>query len=344
MKIGLYAGMHDDALRFIRQMGLRQVISAPPATPEGVFDLPTLLRMKSYVESFGLQWEVIENLPTQYYYRAMWGLPGRDEQIEKCLRSIRNVGAAGIPVLQYGWMILGGLRTEYSPTGRGGSRYSRFDLSIAEQHPLAAMDWLGTSPDYPRAPDRSLDAEEAWEHYSYFLRCLVPVAEEAGVKLAIHPDDPPIPQYMGVARIISSLDALQRVIDTVPSPNNGLGFCQGTIATMAGVDVVEAIYRFGRQNKIFFAHLRNPRGQVPRFDEVFPDEGDTDLFAAVRAYRDVGFDGVVRIDHCPSIVDDNDRAERSFAYQTGYAKGLVHALRAFETDFPRPQPALRGGQ
>jgi len=329
MKIGLHAGMQDDALRFIRQLGLNQVISAPPAA-NGYFELPTLLRMKTYFASFGLQWEVIENLPTQLYYKAMWGLPGRDEQIENCIRSIRAVGAAGIPVLQYGWMILGGLRTEYSPTGRGGARYSRFDLSIAEQHPVAAMDWLGSDPNYPKAPDRELDAAEAWEHYTYFLRCLVPVAEEAGVKLAIHPDDPPIPHYMGVARIISSLDALQRVIDTVPSPNNGLGFCQGTIATMTGVDVVQAIYRFGRQNKIFFAHFRNPRGQSPRFDEVFPDEGDTDMAAAVRAYHDVGYDGVIRIDHCPGIVGDNERSDRSFAYQVGYAKGLVAALQSVD--------------
>jgi len=338
MKIGLYAGTNDEAVRFVKQVGVQQVVSAPPAYPGDLFDLPTLLRMKTYYESFGLRWEVIENLPTQYYYKVMYGLPGQDEQIENCIKSIRNVGAVGIPVLQYGWMILGGLRTEYSPTGRGGARYSRFDLSIAEQHPVACMDWLGSSPFYPKVPDREMDAEEAWEHYTYFLKCLVPVAEEAGVKLAIHPDDPPIPHYMGVARIISNLDALQRVIDTVPSPNNGLGFCQGTVATMTGVDVVEAIYRFGRQNKIFFAHLRNPRGQAPKFDEVFPDEGDTDMFAAVRAYRDVGFDGVIRIDHCPGMVGDNERAERSFAYQVGYAKGLVEALQAFEPAFPR-----RGG-
>ncbi len=334
MEIGLYANTDADALRLIRQLGLQQVISTPPARPEGYFDLPTLLRMKTWFQSFGLQWQVIENLHTQYYYKAMWGLPGRDQQIENCITSIRNVGIAGIPVLQYGWMILGGLRTEYSPRGRGGARYPRFDLSVAEQHPVASLDWLGSDPYYPKAPDRELDADEAWQHFAYFLRCLVPVAEEAGVKLAIHPDDPPIPHYMGVARIISNLDALQRVIDCVPSPNSGLGFCQGTVATMPGVDVVDAIYRFGRQNKIFFAHFRNQRGQAPRFDEVFPDEGDTDMFAAVRAYRDVGFDGVIRIDHCPGMVDDNARSDRSFAYQVGYAKGLVTALRTFDDHFP----------
>jgi mannonate dehydratase len=160
------------------------------------------------------------------------------------------------------------------------------------------------------------------------------VAEEVGVKLALHPDDPPISQYAGVPRIFHNLDALQRAIDTVPSPNHGLGFCQGTVATMAGVDAVEAIYRFGRQNKIFFVHFRNPRGQTPVFAEVFPDEGDTDMFAAVRAYRDVGVDGVARIDHCPPMLGDNDRHERSFAFQGGYAKGLVEALQAFEPAFP----------
>jgi mannonate dehydratase len=136
---------------------------------------------------------------------------------------------------------------------------------------------------------------------------------------------------MGVARILSSLEGLQRLIDAVPSPAIGLGFCQGTIASMSGVDMVQAIRRFGQQGKIFFAHFRNPRGQVPVFEEVFPDEGDSDLLAAVRAYREVGFDGVIRVDHAPAVVDD-PHGERTFGYQVGYFRGLVDAIEILDAE------------
>jgi mannonate dehydratase len=325
MKIALSAGESEEALRFIRQLGLRHVVSGLPAHLSGVLELEALQHRRAFYAAAGLVWDVIENLPTEHYHKAMFGLPGRDEQIERVRASIANVGRAGISVLQYQWMLLGGLRTEYSPTGRGGARYPRFDLAVARRSPAAALDWLGGGP-YPHLPDREIGAEEVWDNLVYFLKGVVPAAEEAGVKLAVHPDDAPVPSYMGVARILVDLEGLQRVVDAVPSPCNGLGFCMGTIGTMAGVDVVQAIRRFGSQDRIFFAHFRNPRGQVPYFDEVFPDEGDIDMLQAVRAFRDVGFDGVIRIDHCPGVRGDNERADRSFAYQVGYVKGLVQAV------------------
>ena len=329
MKIALQLTPTEEAVRFAHQVGIRHVVCALPASPSGYLDLESLCQTRDCFDKAGLSWDVIENLPPLHYHKVMFGLPGRDEQIAHVCTTIRNMGRAGIGVLQYQWMLLGGLRTEYSPTGRGGARYSRFDQKVAMRAPAAALDWFvrrGGEMAYPRLPDRELRNEQVWGNLCYFLERIVPVAEEAGVKVAVHPDDAPIPSYMGVARILVNLDALQRVIDAVPSPYNGLGFCQGTIATMAGVDMIEAIHRFGRQGKIFFAHFRNPRGQVPYFDEVFPDEGDTDMFAAVAAYRDVGFDGVIRIDHCPSVIDDSRGAHRSFAYQVGYMKGLLAAL------------------
>jgi len=325
MKIALSVGASEEAVQFVRQLGLRHVVHGLPGS--GNYD--TLMRTREFFAAAGLSWDVIENLPAEHYDKAMFGLPGRDEQIAQVCATVRNVGRAGIGVLQYQWMLLGGLRTEYSPTGRGGARYSRFDLNVARRSPAAALDWLGSGP-YPHLPDRDLSSEEVWDNLIYFLERVVPVAEEAGVKLAVHPDDAPVPSFMGVARILVSLEALQRVVDAVPSPCNGLGFCQGTIATMAGVDAVEAIRRFGRQDKIFFAHFRNPRGQVPRFDEVFPDEGDTDMVAAVRAYQEVGFDGVARIDHCPGVIGDSAGSARSFAFQVGYLKGIVQALETGE--------------
>jgi len=326
MKIALQAGESEDYVAFIRQLGLRHVVSNLGTPPSGVLDIGLLEARRDFYASRGLSWDVIENLPTEHYDDVMFGLPGRDRQIDNVCRTVENMARAGIGVLQYGWMLLGGIRTEYSPTGRGGARYPRFDLAVAQRAPAAALDWLGLGkPRYPHIPDAELSTEQVWEHLVYFLERVVPVAEGVGVKLAAHPDDPPIPFYMGVARVLASCDDMQRLIDAVPSPSNGLGFCMGTVATMAGMDAVAAIRHFGRQGRIHFAHFRNPRGQVPYFDEVFPDEGDIDMVAAVEAFDEVGFDGVIRIDHCPGVIGDSG-ADRSFAYQVGYLKGLVQAL------------------
>jgi mannonate dehydratase len=333
MKIALHAGQSAAEARFIRQLGLEDVVSGVSPSPSGIIELETLERQKEFFATHGLKWDVIENLPPPLYDHVMLGEEGREKQIDQVCQSIENIGRAGIGVLQYQWMILGGLRTEYSPTGRGGARYPRFDLAVASRAPAAAMDWLGDSR-YPRIPERRISAEQVWENLVYFLERAVPVAEAAGVRLAVHPDDAPVPEYMGVARIFISVDSLQKAVDAVPSPNNGVGFCMGTIGTMADTDVVEGIRTLGGQDRIFFAHFRNPRGQVPCFDEVFPDEGDIDMVQAVHAFADVGFDGVIRIDHCPGVIGDNARADRSFAYQVGYLKGLVQSHDSLHRNLP----------
>jgi mannonate dehydratase len=329
MKIALALGSSQREMQFARQLGLRYVVSALPANPKGYLELDDLRETRARFAEHGLSFDVIENLPTPHYYKAMFGLPGRDEQITDVCTTIRNMGKAGIGVLQYQWMLLGGLRTEYCPVGRGGARVSRFDWEVAQRSPIAALDWRPGPDGLIHTPDRDLSAEQVWDNLTYFLERVIPVAEEAGVKVAAHPDDAPISSFMGVARILTSLEGLQRLIDTVPSPCNGLGFCQGTIASMAGVDMIDAIHHFGRQGKIFFAHFRNPRGQVPVFEEVFPDEGDTDMLAAVRAYRAVGFDGVIRVDHAPDVVGDT-HGERTFGFQVGYFRGLVDAIEILD--------------
>ena len=333
MKIALQSGGDGEHMQFIRQLGLTHVVSGATPSADGILELDDLRRRKDFFAEHDLVWDVIENLPPLCYNDAMFGREGRDRQIDNVCESIRNMGEVGIGVLQYQWMLLGGLRTEYSPTGRGGARYPRFDMEIAERMPAACLDWLGKGPDlhpYPHLPDRDMEAEEVWSNLIYFLKRVVPVAEEAGVKIAAHPDDAPVPSFMGVARILINWDGLQRAINCVPSPNNGLGFCMGTIGTMVDMNVVKAIRHFGSQGKIFFAHFRNPRGQVPFFDEVFPDEGDIDMVKAIHAFNDVEYDGVIRIDHCPGVIGDNGHADRSFAFQVGYLKGLIQTLTGTE--------------
>jgi mannonate dehydratase len=167
-----------------------------------------------------------------------------------------------------------------------------------------------------------------WRNFEYFLKRVVPVAEQANVKLALHPDDPPISPVRGIARIIRNEEAFERVFEMAPSDSSGMTFCQGTFAAM-GVDVPEAIRQFGRRKKIFFAHFRDVRGAVPTFQETFHDEGDTDMAAAIRAYREVDFDGPMRPDHAPTMEgesnDDPGYATGGKIFAIGYLKGLIDA-------------------
>jgi mannonate dehydratase len=249
-------------------------------------------------------------------------------QIENFCKTLENMGRAGIPVLGYHWMALGGISTDQVRL-RGGAVSRHFDLEAALQNPTASLDWRGpAAPDRPiHAPDLEIPAEAMWENLAHFLEGVLPAAEAAGVKLAAHPDDAPIPSFMGIARILGSLEALQHLLDLAPSPSNGLDFCQGTISEMPGVDIVAAIRHFGRQGKIFFAHFRDTRGVVPTFTEVFMDEGDTDMAAAMQAYQEVGFDGLMRADHTPRVWGDNPYSHRGFAFEIGYMQGLLDASK-----------------
>jgi mannonate dehydratase len=256
----------------------------------------------------------------------MLGLPGRDEQIENYRRTLVNMGKAGVFVMSYNWMALGGISTD-QVRGRGGALERRFDLESALRAPIAALDWRGGfRPGRAiHLPDVEVSTEQMWDNIVYFLERVLPVAEEAGVRMAAHPDDAPFPSFLGVARILDSVDSLERLINAVPSPCNGVNFCQGVMSEMAGVDVPAAIRRLGATGKIFFAHCRDTQGVMPTFTEVFMDEGDTDMIATVQAFRDVGFSGCIRADHTPRVVGDNAHGHRGFAFQIGYMKGLAHA-------------------
>ena len=162
-------------------------------------------------------------------------------------------------------------------------------------------------------------------------RAIVPVAEEAGVRLALHPDDPPVPEIRGVSRILTSADAMERAVNLVPSPNMGITMCQGSFQAM-GEDVVECIRRFG--DRINFVHFRDTRGDKYRFHETFHDNGPTDMAAAVRAYRDIGYHGYVRVDHVPAMAGEDvehpgyGSVGRLFAI--GYLRGLMEMAGSLE--------------
>ncbi len=299
--------LSDENLRLASQVGVTDVVTRYPGLKED-----ELLALRDRVGGFGLRLSVVEGyVPMD---RIKRGQPGRDQEIEDVNTLIRNMGRAEVPVLCYNFMAGSDWsRTSFSVPERGGALTSGFDVDLAEGLPI---DDVGTIP-----------AERMWDHLEYFLERVVPVAEEAGVQLALHPDDPPMSPLRGVTRIITDVAAFERVVSLVESPVNGICFCQGCFIEM-GEDVVATIRRLARH--IHYVHFRDVAGTVPRFRETFHDNGPTDMFAAMRAYREIGFEGPIRPDHVPRLEGESSGKPGytmlGRLWAVGYMKGLIDAL------------------
>jgi mannonate dehydratase len=274
-----------------------------------------LERLRARYEEAGFTLAAIEDTPPMDDIRL--GRPGREEQLDLFCEQLRAMGAIGVPVLCYNWItVYSWARTALAVPARGNALVTGYDHAEME----AA----------PKRPEADLATEERlWENFEYFLRRVVPVAEEAGVRLGLHPDDPPISPVRGLARIMRSVEALQRAVDLFPSECNGITLCQGNVALMTD-DLPATIRHFGSQGKIHFVHFRDVRGTPERFVETFHDDGPTDMLACLRAYADVGFEGVLRPDHVPTLHGEaNDRPGYAWLgrlFAVGYITGLHEAV------------------
>ncbi len=323
MKLGFSGNTDPKVMALARQLGATDLVSGfrEYDLEKGYYDFHDLSLRKARIEDAGLTWSILEGIPAEWSDKIKLGLPGRDEQIENWCKTLRCMGAAGIPRLGYFFSLRNvggnyGLRTSKSTLSRGGAVVTSFDY---EKIKGARQDYW-----YPPIPaDLELSDEQIWDNFNYFLEAVIPVAEEAGVRMGLHPDDPPISPIGGIARIFRSHDALKRVIEIVPSPSNGLGFCQGTISEMPG-NVHDAIRYFGSRERILYVHYRFVSGTVPAFSETFIDQGHVDPMEAMRAYQEVGFDGPMVEDHVPEIAIDHDTVKfTSRAYALGYMKALM---------------------
>lgn len=331
--LGLYPKLlTDDHLRFASQIGASHIVAwMPLPAGRGYWELEDLRRLRRHIESFGLKLAALENLPPSHWDKVLLGKPGRDEQIENIKTTLRNMGRAGIPCLGYCFSIVGvwgHWRNGEDGGGRGGAGIKSFDYDRVKDAPVLERGqvWGGHRWNDPveHRVIGQVTLEQMRERAAYFLERVVPVAEESGVRLAAHPDDPPVPELRGVARLLTSPQSLDWLTGIVPSHYNGLEFCQGTVAEM-GVDVAEVIRHFGARKKLCYVHFRNVRGAVPKFDEVFIDEGDVDMVAAVRTYQEVGFDGVLIPDHTPTITCPGSW-HAGMAFAVGYMRAILQTL------------------
>lgn len=309
--------LSDENLQLAAQCGVEDVATRYPG-PE----LGELFAVKKRIESFGLKLPVIEGyLPIEQIKI------GRDDgrEIEAMKTLIRQMGEAGVPILCYNFMAgTDWVRTQLALPERAGAKVTGFRLEEVERARLLSHDASGPML---RPTSGTITADELWTNLERFLNEVIPVAEDAGVVLAMHPDDPPLPELLGNARIMNSVENFERLAGLVPSRSNGICFCQGTFAAM-GVDIPEAIRRLGPH--IRYVHFRDVQGSREDFAETFHDNGPTDMVAAVKAYRDAGFDGPIRPDHVPQLVGEDDGEPgytmqgRLFAY--GYIRGLLQSI------------------
>ena len=301
------------------QAGVTDAVGTlPPASKidgtggDAPWDYLPLQRLKDQYNQFGFDLGVIEWRPPLNL--AKRGLPGRDDEIDAVCTLLQNMGRLGIPVWCYEWMTdRNWVRTSTSTGSRGGSLVTGFDRAVFEAGPPS------TDP---------ISEDQLWENLEYFLRRVVPVAEDAGVRLAMHPDDPPISPLGGIGRIMSSLDGYRRLLQTVPSPVNGITFCQGNFRLMTD-DLPAAIQELGADGKIFFVHFRDVEGDRDHFVETWHDAGPTDMYGCIEAYRDIGFDGLMRCDHVPNMYGEPTSVvgfgTLGRLYAVGYMRGLIEA-------------------
>lgn len=306
-------------LAHVRQVpGVRDVVSALYDVPVGeTWPRASLAALAEQIDAAGLHLAVIESIPVHEDIKL--GRPTRAALIERYCESVRHVGELGVPVLCYNFMpVFDWTRTDLALVLPDGSTALAYDDDALGRIDLArgTGDLPGWATAYTAdelgallAAYRAVDAERLWDHLAYFLERVVPVAEEVGVKLAIHPDDPPWPIF-GLPRIVTSGPALERVARLVDRPANGVTFCTGSLGADPANDLPAMARRIGGMGRIHFAHCRNVRRTGPRQFHETPHPsgyGDVDMCAVLRALHETGFDGPMRPDHGRMIWGEHGR-------------------------------------
>jgi len=325
MSEAYFWGMEERKIALVKQMdvfgavtGINPRLVSADTQP---WDPKAIVATKEAWAKAGLKFNVVEG-PASLGNKTKLGLAGRDEEIANFITYMKNLKQySGVDVICYNWMpAIGWYRTKKDSPGRGGALVTAFDYEEVKNAPLTEYGVVSK--------------EKLWETLTYFLKAVMPEAEKIGMKLAMHPDDPQVDSIKGISRIMTSVENFKRMTDIYPSKYNGITMCQGNFSLM-GVDIPTTVKYFGKKGLIHFVHFRNVQdlsGNKPstKFTETFHDEGQIDMYAAMKAYYDIGFKGPIRPDHVPTMAgDSNDKAGYStigtlFAF--GYIRGLMEAV------------------
>lgn len=307
-------------LQFAQQLGVQYAVLWTDGAHAG-YDYYASRR--ELFEQAGLKIYGFGNVDVHNQDAIVLNLPGRDEKVEQYKQHLRALGRAGIPYTTYAHMANGIWSTEPETT-RGGAPARAFDLAKAE-----AGHWHGQRYFMPLSHGREYSEDEIWENFSYFIREVAPVAEEAGVRIGIHPDDPPGIDLAGVPRcVFGNFQGYQRALDIANSPNVGVCFCVGCWlegGELMGKGLLESIRSFAEQGKLFKVHFRNVDAPLPHFVETFVDDGYADMYTVMRELREVGFNGVAIADHIPLMGGDR---RLGTAYTVAYMKALLQRANA----------------
>ena len=303
--------------KLVKQMGIKYAIAklAPEITSkEPPYNLQSLEQSLENYHREGLELIGLEG--DQFDMgNIKQGLAGRDRDIDHYCQMLENMGRLNVKLLCYNFMVTGWYRTDKKYLGRGGAIVTGFDLKHENSVPID--------------PSIRITSERLWENYQYFIDRVMPVAESAGVKMALHPDDPPVTPLRGIGRIFTSGDDIRKALALSPSASHGLTFCQGTYTTM-GEDVKALLNEWGSNKKIHFVHIRDIRGNRDKFLETFHDDGPTNMATMFNEYKKIGYEGPLRSDHVPTMEgEDNSHpgyGMKGNLFGIGYIKGIMDTL------------------
>ncbi len=329
MKLGLGLYRHmltPDNFRFARQVGATHIVAhlvdyfkdgaqvardnqptgalggwGRAGDPNVLWPVEELMALRRNVEDAGLKLEAIENFDPAHWHDILLDGPKKQAQLENIKTIIRRLGAAGIPVMGYNFSLAGVCGRSSGPYARGGAEsvgvFSKYDEPMPN-----GMVWNMVYDEHaPKGNVPPISSDELWRRVERFLHEVLPVAEAAGVKLAAHPDDPPLPTMRGQPRLVFQPRLYQRLIDISPSRANTLEFCIGTLAEMTEGDIYETVAQYAKQGRLGYVHFRNIHGKTPNYYETFVDDGDVDMLRVLRILKESGFDGVIIPDHTPQV-------------------------------------------
>jgi len=335
---------NDEVLELSAQLGVNNIViyggpggnaqigsSAVRHDYRNTFDDYVAIRKR--IESYGLNLVACEGgfLANPRYHDLVFGGPERDAVIDGLASEITDMGRAGIPIFGYHWMPASVWRSETVKI-RAGTGATAWDGASEHQ---SAIEDISIADHY------DVSIENMWDCLEYWIKAITPVAETAGIRLGIHPDDPPVSELARIPRLLGSFEAFKRLISIVDSPSNAIEFCQGTFSEMQGEDIYQMIEYFTERQKVLYVHFRNVSGTVPKFNEEFINTGYVDMKRAMEAYHLAGYEGVFMDDHCPLVDHDTEfpgnwGGYRSRVFAQGYIQAMLEAVTGERVESTNP--------